>query len=359
MTDCRMFPHLRLLQPTSRAPRMQAVCRLWKTFLHGAACVALTWPLGMALPATAQPAPSATPLPAAQPRTDTRLPLFRQIDAALVKTRLQRPERLRFLLADDAPPFTYRNSNGALTGYAVAVAQAICRRARTRCRFIVLPRAQLAQALLDGRGDAVLSGLRPTADTWRRFNFTRPYYKALGRFAVGRQAKIAAATWDALAGRRVVVVKGSVHALWMIRHMGSVRLSLQPTFAKAAEELKEGRADALFADWLQLAFFIGNTGKTGCCRVLPQLFSDRLFAYNHLSMALPAGATALRDFLDRQLDLLQEDGELRILARRFLPIATGTAGVASATGNPARNAAANSARNQPIPDKQDQADAKP
>jgi len=53
---------------------------------------------------------------------------------------------------------------------------------------------------------------------------------------------------------------------------------------------------------------------------LPEEFADRMFAWNHLSMAVRAGDRQLRDFLDRYLDRLQEDGELRILARQFLPL---------------------------------------
>ena len=267
--------------------------------------------------------PSATAMAENKPASAVavaRLPLFRHIDAALVKAKPPRPAQIRFLLSDDLPPFVYRNKNGALTGYSVAVAQAVCRRARVRCQFIVRPFDELINALLQGKGDVILGGIRPTAQMWHKLDFTRPYYKALARFAVPRTAKLRSSSLRQLTGRRVVVVKGSLHALWLSRHMGSVRIVLKPTFAEAAKELREERVDALFGDWLQLALWVRGEQANGCCRLLGKPVASELFAYNHLSMALPAGARNLRDFLDRQLDLLQEDGELRILARRFLPL---------------------------------------
>ena len=256
----------------------------------------------------------------AAPAAGSRLPLFRQLDASLQKVRPPAGGQIRFLVADDFPPFAYRNRNGALTGYAVAVAQAVCRRARVRCQFIVRQQEALTDALRQGQGDVIISGVRPLAANWRKLDFTRPYFMALGRFAVRRDAKLAAASREALTGRRIAVAKGSVHALWLARHMDNARLLLARDFTEAAEHLRQGRVDAVFADWLQLAFWLQGEQAQGCCRALPQLFASRMFAYNHLGMAVPAGRQDLRDFLDRQLDRLQEDGELRILARQFLPL---------------------------------------
>ncbi len=272
------------------------------------------------------------------------LPLFRHIDASLAKNRGQKPDHIRFLLADNMPPFVFRNRNGALTGYAVAVAQALCRRARVRCSFVVQPFDRLRDELLANRGDVIIAGLRPLPGAWESMDFTRPYYKAMGRFAVTRTARLQHADYESLAGRRIAAVKGSLHALWLQRNFGGARLMLLKDFRTAAQALKEGRADALFADWLQLAFWTLGAEAKGCCRLLPEVYADRLFAWNHLSMAVRARDRNLRDFLDHQLDRLQEDGELRILARQFLPLlpqaapraekaaAAGTGGASSEPG---------------------------
>ena len=330
--DGETFASLNVQQPVARTSGLRVARKLWKT-------ARLAPALLLALLPCVHEAATARAADASQ------LPLFRHIDAALVKAHPPKPVQIRFLLSDDLPPFAYRNRNGALTGFSVAVAQAICRQARVRCQFIVRPFDQLVDNLLQERGDVILGGVRPTAPMWEKLDFTRPYYKALGRFAVARGVKTKQVSLQSLAGRRVVVVKGSVHALWLARYMGSVRVVLKPDFASAAQELREGRADALFGDWLQLAFWVRSKNAGNCCRLLGKLIVAPTFSYNDLSMALPPLARSLRDFLDRQLDLLQEDGELRILAKQFLPLSGGAeAGKASEKGKEKADAAGHAAK---------------
>ena len=279
------------------------------------------------LPSTGMSAPVGEPVP-----------IFRHLDASLAKVPRPQLESLRLLVPDDLPPFAFRNRRGALTGYAVAVAQAVCRRARIDCRFVARSAALLPAMLANGQGDVIVAGPRPLPRAWRDMDFTRPYFRALARFAVRRDAKIGKVEFTALTGRRIAVVKGSLHAEWLRRHLAGARISPHPDFIQAAAALKEGRADVLFADWLQLVFWLPGKAADGCCRALEGIINDRSFAYNNLSMAVRAGRRDLRDFLDRQLDLLQEDGELRILARRYLPLTLGMRPMQAARAGNAKGA---------------------
>ena len=219
------------------------------------------------------------PLAARAGSGEERLPLFRHVDISLGKLREQAPRQLHFLLTEDFPPFAYRNRQGAITGYAVAVAQAICRRARIRCQFIVRPHERLVPDLLAHRGDVIISGVRPVAANWRKLDFTRPFYKAAGRFATFRSSRLRSATHAALVGRRVAVAKDTVHAAWLRANMVGVQVVLKPDFAAAAAALRQRKVDALFGDWLQLAFFVAGEQAEGCCRLLPGIFVHRAFAW--------------------------------------------------------------------------------
>ena len=258
--------------------------------------------------------------PAQAAGKEVKIPLFRHIDPSLLQSRGAPPRRLRILLEDNLPPFMFRTRAGALTGYAVAVAQAVCRQAHVQCEYIIKPHDQIRAALTSGKADVILASLRPLPENWREMDFTRPYFRALGRFMVRREARITAASHTALAARHIAVVKGTVHEAWLRLAFGARRVHVFRDFAAAAAALKEKKVDALFGDWLQVAFWAQGAMAGGCCRPLPEVFVHRLFAYNDVSMAVRAGREDLRDFLDRQLDRLQEDGELQVLARRFLPL---------------------------------------
>lgn len=251
-------------------------------------------------------------------------PRIRHIDAVLAAKTLQKPARLRILLADDAPPFIYRNAGGALTGFSIALMRRICADNRIRCRFIVRPWDRLERELAIGRGDVILSPLRMTQARFERLAFTRPYWKALGGFARRVNGGVKELSGAALAGRRVGVVQNSLHARWLARNLPHSRRVFFKTFDAATQALKSGGIDALFGDWLQLAFYVQGKRAAGCCVMMPGFVPSRLFAYNHVAIATRADAAALADWLDQRLDAMQADGTLLRLARRFLPAGVAT-----------------------------------
>ncbi len=248
------------------------------------------------------------------------IPRFRHVDAGLAAMTLKRFPRIRFLVTADFPPFVYRTGRGRLTGYAMGVASALCAEARVKCDFIEVPWNRLPGALNNGVGDVILAGPRLTAQNAETMDFTRPYLRALGAFAVRRKGLIREATGRAMAGRRIGVVKDTVHAAWLRHNFGQSRIHQYGDFRKAAEALRTGRVDALFGDWVQLGFWVQGAASKGCCRMLPGWFPARDFTWNDTVMAVKRGNRALRRVLDRYLDVLDSEGRLALMAMRFLPV---------------------------------------
>ncbi len=276
-----------------------------------AACTALWFLLAIGV----------VPLQAAEKATSiTDIPRFRHVDAGLAAMTLKRFPRIRFLVTADFPPFVYRTGRGRLTGYAMGVANALCAEARVKCDFIEVPWSRLQGALRTGVGDVILAGPRLTAENAEVMDFTRPYLRALGAFAVRRKGLIREATGQAMAGRRIGVVKDTVHAKWLRNNFGHSRIHQYGDFEKAAEALRTGRVDALFGDWLQLGFWVQGAASKDCCRLLPGWFAARDFTWNDTVMAVKRGNRALRRVLDRYLDVLDSEGRLALMAMRFLPV---------------------------------------
>ncbi len=248
------------------------------------------------------------------------VPRFRHVDAGLAAMTLKRFPRIRFLVTSNFPPFVYRTGRGRLTGYAMGVANALCAEARVKCDFIEVPWDRLQGALRNGVGDVILAGPRLTAENAESMGFTRPYLRALGAFAVRREGLIQEPTGRAMAGRRIGVVKDTVHAAWLRRKFGQSRIHQYGDFRKAAEALRAGRVDALFGDWVQLGFWVRGSASKGCCRMLPGWFPARDFTWNDTVMAVKRGNRALRRVLDRYLDVLDGEGRLALMAMRFLPV---------------------------------------
>ena len=250
----------------------------------------------------------------------TNMPRFRHVDVGLAAMTLKRFPRLRFLVVADFPPFVYRTGRGRLTGYAMGVANALCAEARVKCDFIEVPWTRLSASLQNGVGDVILAGPRLTAENAEAMDFTRPYLRALGAFAVRHKGLIREATGRAMAGRRIGVVKDTVHAAWLRHNFGQSRIHQYGDFKKAAEALRAGQVDTLFGDWVQLGFWVQGAASKGCCRMVPGWFPARDFTWNDTVMAVKRGNRALRRVLDRYLDILDSEGRLALMAMRFLPV---------------------------------------
>lgn len=252
-------------------------------------------------------------------KTAIVVPLFRHVEANPPSFEVQAVRRVRFLTDISFPPFSYSNANGSLTGLNVAIADAICNDLRIRCEFIVKPYAELRPALANGEGDAILSGVRMTEASFETLDFTRPYFRSLGRFAVQRENTIKRPDRKALAGKRIGVRKGSAHEAFLKAHFTRSKILQYDQDAKMREALRTGAVDALFGDAVQLMFWIHSETSKGCCRITEGAFHDRTYLNAPLAIAVKRGNRKLRDVLDHGLDRLQTSGQFTRIYRTFFP----------------------------------------
>src|SRR5688572_12735382 len=82
------------------------------------------------------------------------------------RARLERPSpaevgAIRFLTADDFPPFAFRDRRGMLIGFDVDLAAAICRVLEVPCAIQARPFDTLTAALNERIGNAIIGGFDP------------------------------------------------------------------------------------------------------------------------------------------------------------------------------------------------------
>ncbi|MDO9126693.1 MAG: transporter substrate-binding domain-containing protein, partial [Parvibaculum sp.] len=230
------------------------------------------------------------------------------------------PRRFRLLTEGDYPPFNYRDETGALAGFDVELAGAICERLKAVCSFEARSWGQLLPALKSGEGDAVIASLlipvpgreSPAADG--EIVFTDSYYSTPGRFAARKSGTVSS---TARAGRRIAVQAGSVHQAFALSRFSNARLLAFPTPERAATALSDGEADLLFGD--RNALLRWTSGAAGaCCRLVGPDYADPAYFGQGAGIAFRAGDAALRDEFDTALSALVADGTYaRISARYF------------------------------------------
>lgn len=267
-------------------------------------------------PAPSQAAPQQM-VPQAPPYS---VPLFRHVDPGRPLPDLKAVESLRVAVDEDFPPFSYKEQTGALNGFNVAIANAICEDLRLTCEFSARRWDDLMPALERGEVDAVIAGVNVTEQAVETADFTGAYYRSLGRFAVRKQNPIVKADMRSLAGKRVGVVRGSSHEAWINQYFPRSNIRSFATLKDGLEALRAGVVDSFFGDVLQIMFWLTGSASEDCCRFVAGGYNDPNYFSRGMAIAVKRGNTELRDVLDYGLDRLQSSGRFAQIFRRYFPM---------------------------------------
>ncbi|MDP2881143.1 MAG: transporter substrate-binding domain-containing protein [Azonexus sp.] len=216
---------------------------------------------------------------------------------------------LRVLVLDNAPPMSFRDEFGHLTGFSVEIARAVCSEMRVNCTFDVTTQSAMLPAMSQGKADIAAVGLLETPERRARMLFAKPYYRSMSLWlarpgvAPGR------------AGVRVAVVDGSVQEAYG-RKQGW-EMHVVATHGELAEPLLSGKAQAVLAPMITAI----NLQKTEAFRQLglattviqaPELSGDAAFG---ISPFRPE----LQKEINAALDRIKRNGTYDRINSRFLP----------------------------------------
>jgi polar amino acid transport system substrate-binding protein len=278
-------------------------------------------PAETASPPAGEATPAAPPdAKAASTPAGYAVPLFRHIDRTKPLPDLKAVESLRFALDDEFPPFSFKESTGALNGFNVAIANAICQELKLACEFTTKKWDDLMPALERGEVDAVIAGVKVTEDTVETADFTNAYYRSLARFAVRKQNPLTTPDTRSLAGKRIGVVKGSAHEAWVMQYYSRSNIRPFATSAEAFTALRGAVIDAYFGDSLQIMFWLTGEDSQDCCRFAEGAYNDPEFFSHGMAIAVKRGNAELKDVLDYGLDRLQTSGKFASIFREYFPL---------------------------------------
>ena len=239
----------------------------------------------------------------------------------------RRPERpnlgglrtLRFLTESDYPPFNFVSADGALVGFNVELARAICVELNLSCTIQPRSWETLIPALKAKEGDAVIAGMAITKDARREVGFSDRYLQNPARFATRTDNPVDPSA-DLLAGKRVAVVRGTAHEAFLREQFKSVVVAPFADLDEARRALKGGQVDALLADGVNLSVWLNGEDAAGCCRFVGGPYTESFYFGEGIAIAIRKDDTTLRLALDYALARLYERGVYAELYLRYFPI---------------------------------------
>jgi polar amino acid transport system substrate-binding protein len=234
------------------------------------------------------------------------------------KPDLRSVAQIRFLTADDFPPFNFAGPDGAPVGFNIDLARAVCEELALSCTIQARRFDTLVDALVANDGDAVIASLAVTPALRRRLGFTEPYFRTPARL-VGRRDGTAAPPQD-LAGLKLGVVEGSSHAAFARAFFPRATIVAAKTPDEARSALRSGSVDLVFGDGVSLAFWLTGDASGDCCRFVGGPFLESRFFGEGLSVAVRREDETLRHAIDHALFRLWERGVYADLVRRWFPL---------------------------------------
>ena len=241
-------------------------------------------------------------------------------DLRLDKPDLGALKAIRFLTADDYPPFDFALADGTLTGFNVEVARALCEELRLPCTIQARRWDTLVDALETGKGDAMIASMRATPALRARLDFTTPYYLTPARFAARKGFPGGEIGAKALAEKTVGVVKGGAHARYLAAFFPEAKLKTYGDFAALLKALKSGEIDLAFGDGVTLADWLNGEDAGGCCGFRGGPYLDSRFFGEGVSIAVRKDDQGLRGGLDWALARLWAEGRYAEIFRKYFPV---------------------------------------
>lgn len=173
----------------------------------------------------------------------------------------------------DYPPFGFVDTSGQTVGYDIDFAHELATLAfgnpnsvQTQC----VTSADRIPYLTTHRVDLLIATLGYNEDRARVIAFSKPYFSQTGRVLVTRQSGIKDV--KDLAGKNVLVLKGTPYIKWFQECLPSANLTEYDTSSEALTALKEGRGEGFSNDDTLLA---GLADKDPSLTVIGSLYSSK------------------------------------------------------------------------------------
>ena len=219
------------------------------------------------------------------------------------------PLMLKVAVLDDSPPMGYRDGNGQLTGFSIAVMRALCSEMAMHCDFETRRLEHLVDDLASGHFDIAAIGLLNTPERRKRILFTRPVYRSLTVLFVRPGLK------PGQPGVRLSIFKGSAQESY-IKSQGWDFVGAQ-TDLEMIEQLRAGVTQACIVPLMTSLNLRRNPKFMQLDLEMSVLNHPELDT--NASFGISPKRPELKEPLDRALDRIKVNGTYDRINSQFLP----------------------------------------
>ncbi|MFN8769697.1 MAG: transporter substrate-binding domain-containing protein [Neisseriaceae bacterium] len=216
------------------------------------------------------------------------------------------------------PPFETVLPSGALQGFDIDVANAICATLKVKCVFMNQPFDGLIPNLNIGKFDAIIAAMNITQDRAKAVDFSKAYYKNTASI-VANNATNFTITPQGMKDKTIGVQQGTTLLQYLKKTYGSnVKVKTYANAQTAFIDLTSGRVDAVMGDTPIMQQWLKEHGK-GRYHFVGKPISDTTYFGSGYGIAVKKGNKATLNSINRALETLQKNGKLSQIEAKYFP----------------------------------------
>ena len=155
------------------------------------------------------------------------------------------------------PPFNFVDANGALQGFDVDIANALCAKMQVTCEIVKQDWDGMIPGLQANKYDAIIASMSITPERKEKINFTGKYYNTPAVIVAKSDAPITLGADgnpvpDSLKGLKIGVQRATIHENFARANFPGAEIVVYDTADNANLDLTGGRLDARMDDILVL-----------------------------------------------------------------------------------------------------------
>lgn len=210
------------------------------------------------------------------------------------------------------PPYEYLDENGDPTGFNVELSQAVGRVMGMEIVIRLGPWGEMRKALAAGEVD-ILQGMAYSRERTREVDFSVPH-AVVHQSIWNRQSMPPITRGEDLAGKQVIVMRGSIMHDYMLRRHPDTPLILTGSLAESLRLLASGKYDCALVAKLPGQYLVDKFGLNNVAPVAKPLIAQD-YGY-----AVKKGNRQLLAKFNEGLAILRQTGEYERIYRKWLGV---------------------------------------
>jgi len=256
----------------------------------------------------------------AQAKSTMIVPDSWQGDALRPKPDTKTLQRIRFVTDSDYPPFHYYDEVGALTGFNVDLARAICEVLEVQCEIEPTNWNDLIPTLDRGEADAAIASIRITEAALKAADFSSRYYATPARFAGRKDTNITDIRPETVEGLKIGVQQGTGHEAYLKKFFRKSAIAAFDSAEDAQKALADGAIDLIFGDGVSLTFWLNGAESQACCEFRGGPYLDAKYFGEGVGIAVKKGNRKMAEILTYGLEQVHASGRYEELFLRYFPM---------------------------------------